>query len=87
MTYITITIPSCFSHATNFDVSADIIDDLSQLKFDGESGTYLLIYAVSFMGFCVRDEVPSDDIACMLFAFTFEGRIKQWCHTLRTTSI
>jgi len=34
MTYITISTLTCFSHATNFDLLVDVIDDLSQLKYD-----------------------------------------------------
>jgi len=85
MTYITTL--ECFSHTFDFDVLVDVIDDLSQLKFYGESRKSLLIHIVSLLGFYDRNEVPSDDIAFGLFTFILEGNVKQSCHTFPTTSI
>lgn len=87
MTYITISTPTCFSHAHDFDALVDVKDDLSQLKFDGKSRETILIDVVSFLGFFDSNEVPSDDIGCLLFGYTFQGRIKKWCHSFVTTSI
>jgi len=72
MTYITIIPLTCFSHLEYFKVSEDVLDDLSQLKYDSEGGAALLRNAIAFVGLCHRDEVPSDNIACGLFAYTFE---------------
>ncbi len=64
MTYITISTLECFSHAHDFEVSEDVIDDLSQIKYDGEVRATLLRHRVAFADFFHRNEVPSDDIAC-----------------------
>lgn len=37
MTYIIISTLTCFSHARDLNVSADVIDDLSRFKYDGEN--------------------------------------------------
>jgi len=87
MTYITISTLTCFSHAFDFDVSVYVIDELSRLKYDGENGTSLLIHEIFFLGFFDKNEVPSNEITCELFPYMFKGCIKQWCHTLPTTSI
>lgn len=78
MTYITISTLTCFSHTSDFDESMDIIDEFSQLKYDGESGEPILIHTVSFLGFCDRKEVPLADISYGLFFYTFKACIKQW---------
>lgn len=87
MTYITISSPTCFSHAHDFEVLKDVINELSWIKYDGEGGISLLRHGVSFLGFCDRDEATLEDISYGLFAYTFERRIKQWCLTFPTTSI
>ena len=87
MNYITISTPTCFSHAHDFEVSEDVIDDLSQIKYDGEGGATLLRHEVSVAGFCDRNDVPSDDIVCGMFVYTLDGLVDQWCCSLPTTSI
>ena len=53
-----------------------ILDDLSKYKFNGEGGTTLLKHTIAFASFHDRRDVPSNDIACGLFVFTFEGLTK-----------
>lgn len=87
MTYITIYSPSCFSHAHDFEVSKDDVNDLSKIKYDGESGAAMLRHEVSFAGFFHKNEVPLDEISYEMFAYTLHGHAHQWCHTLPMTSI
>lgn len=39
------------------------------------------------MGFCERNEIHEDSIACLLFAFMFGGNVLQWCVIFPATSI
>jgi len=87
MTYITISTPTCFSHAHDFEVLEDVIDDLSRIKYDGEGKETLLRHGVAFLGFYERNEVHSDDTACGLFTYMFDGHVDQWCCTLLIASI
>lgn len=87
MTYITISTPTLFSHAHDFDAPKDVINDLSQLKFECKSEEYLLIHVVSFLGLRDRNEAPSDNIVYGLLSYMFEGCVKQRCHTLPATSL
>ena len=87
MTYITISTATFFSHAHNFEASEDVIDDLSQIKYNGEGRVALLRHGVAFLGFCERNEVASDGVACGLFAYMFKGHVEKWCRTLPATSI
>lgn len=81
MTYITISTLTCFSHAHDFEVLEDVIDDFSCINYDGEGKTTLLRHGVSFLGFCERNESPSEDIACGLFSYMIDEHVDQWCHT------
>jgi len=87
MTYITISTSTCFSRTSDFNASVDVIDVLSQLKYDGESGTSLLTHKISFLGFYDKNAVPLDDIIFGLFSYTFEGNIKKCCYTFPVTSV
>lgn len=86
MTYITISTPTWFSHAHDFQVLEYVIDDLSQINYSDEGRATLLRHEVSFLSFYQRNEVPSNDIACGLFTYMFEGHVDQWCHTLPIAS-
>jgi len=87
MTYITTVPPSFFSHADDFEVSKDVLDDFSRFKYDSEGRATLLRHEVAFTGFYHRNEVFSNDIACGLFTYTFQRHVKKWCHTFPTASI
>jgi len=73
MTSVQITTPTCFSNFVYFDVPTRIIDELSKYKFSSDNGTPLFRHTISFDGFYDRHDVPSDDISCGLFSFTFEA--------------
>lgn len=68
-------------------MSKDVIDDLSQIKYDGEGIIGLLRHKASFLGLCERNEFYLDDTAYGLFTYMLEMHIKKWCLTLPTTSI
>lgn len=63
------------------------MDDLLQLKYDGEGIIPLLRHKVAFSGFCDRNEDPPYNIAYGLFSYAFKRPVKQWCLTLPATSI
>lgn len=87
MSYITVNILTCLSHGCDFEVSEDLLDEFSRNTYDGEGGEYLLSHGVAFMGFCERNAIDEDHIACSLFALTFRGHTLQLCVTFPTTSI
>lgn len=60
---------------------------MSQIKYNSEGGIALLRQGVAFIGLCERNEVPSDNISCGLFSYTFERHVEQWCHTFPVASI
>ena len=40
-----------------------------------------------FLHFCESREIDSDELFCVLFFLTLEGRANQWCHTLPPASV
>lgn len=68
-------------------VHVGIINDLSNLKFVGESGTTVLEHTIQFLEFFTKHNIHYEDISCRLFFLTFKAHIKEWCYTLRTSSI
>jgi len=63
------------------------MDDLSCIKYDSEGGEALLRHEVSFLCFCERNEIPSDNIYCGWFVYTLDGHCDQWCCALPVASI
>lgn len=78
---VTLSLPS---FSLRFDPSDK---NLSKYKFNGNNTTLLFKNTDTFVGFRDMHDFPSNDIACGLFAFTFEGHAKQWCHTFFTNYI
>lgn len=77
-----IIIRGCFSRELDFNIPAEIIHDLSQFKFDGESELNFLEHFFKFMYFCISNGIQCKYIMANLFTLAFKGRVKKWCHML-----
>jgi len=79
--------PTCFSRTENLKAPAGIINDLSNLKFDGDGGTTIPEHIVRVFKFCTKHNIHCEDTACRLFILTFKAHVKEWYHPLPITSI
>lgn len=77
----------CFSNISNFKFPVELIDDSSQLKFDGEGNTFIVKHISLFLKFCEYYEINCEYASIKLFTITLEGRVNKWCQTLPSTSI
>lgn len=75
------------SYGNDFEVSEDPWNELSHNTYDGEGRANLLRHKVAFTGFCERNEIHEDYIACLLFAFTLQGHALMWYVILPNASI
>jgi len=64
-----------------------ILNDLSNLKFDGKGETTILHRTAQFLEFCTKYNIHYEDAACRLSILRFEAGVKEWCYTLLTASI
>ena len=87
MTSSKIILPTCFSKDLKFQVSVNIIDDLSHLKFNGKGETTILEQIEHFLQFCTEHNILFQDVGCRFFILMFEECIRKWCHTLTDASI
>ena len=60
---------------------------LSQLKFDGENGVSITKHLLDFCDFCECYEIDDEELDCLLFSLTLEGRVNKWCRKLLAASI
>ena len=51
---------------------------MSQFKFDSEGDTPITEKASLFLKFYEHYEIDYDDVACILFFLTLEGRFNRW---------
>jgi len=87
MAHPQIILPRCFSSLcspSQLLISGEPLDDLSQLKFYGEDGTSITEHISNFLKFY---EIDDENISCVLFFLTLEGRVNRLCHTLPLASI
>lgn len=68
-------------------VSVEIINDLSNLNFNGEGETTFFEHTARFLEFCMKNNIHCEEVACKFFTLTFEGCVREWCYTLHVTSI
>src|SRR5699024_1207221 len=74
--------PIFFSKNVSQQASVSIIDNLSTLKFDGKGEMTLFEHISHFLKLCTKHNIHCEDVCCRFFILTFEGRVRQWCHTL-----
>ena len=82
-----ISIPILFANSLDISILMEFVDDLSHLKFDGKGQRNILYYVVEFFHFFFLSRVYYEDILSRLLTLTLEGRVKQWCYSLPTSSI
>jgi len=79
MAYPHIINPGCFSDRSNVKVPMELIDDLSQVNFDGEGETFIVEHISLFLKFCEYHEINCEDVDSKIFTLTLESRVKKWC--------
>lgn len=64
--------PSVFSNLppSKISIFVELVHSLSQLKFDGEGGTFLSKHINDFLGFYKYFEVNNEDVMFILFTLT-----------------
>jgi len=82
-----IIILGCFSKELNCTIPAELIHDLSELKFDGEDESNFREYLCQVIHIFLCNRVESEYVMARLVNLTFEGRVKKWFHTLPIASI
>ena len=78
-----------FSNFSLYQISLpdELLDLLSLLKFDSEDRMSLTRHIYAFLHFYESHEIDSEELVCVLFFLTIEGRANRWCHTLSPASI
>ena len=89
MAHTQILILGCFSNFSlyQFLIPDELLDHLSQLKFDGEDGTSITKHIYDFLKFFEFYKRNDEDFSCVFFFLSLEGRANRWCHTLTPTFI
>lgn len=89
MYYPQIIISRCFYNLSHSKLSIpdEPLNDLSQLKFDGEGDTSIFEHASIFLKLCEYYKIDCENVACIIFYLTLEGWVNWWCNTQPPTSI
>ena len=78
---------SCFSRQISFHFQTNLLKQLIEVKFDGEGEILAQEHVLQFTYNCFDNKILDLDVLCILLAFTFEGRLKEWFVTLPFASI
>ena len=70
-------VSSCFSRKISFHFQIDLLQQLIEVKFDGEGEILPQEHVLQFTYNCFDSKIMDLDVLCTLLAFTFEGRFKE----------